>query len=77
MGRTHVTLDDAVLAAIDSLVGRRRRSRFLEDAAREKLERAALSAALESCSGVLKHWDYPEYTDQTAINEWVRSQRRS
>jgi hypothetical protein len=41
------------------------------DAAREKLEQAGLAAALESCSGVLKDQDYPEFTDQTAINEWV------
>jgi len=71
VGRTHVILDDALLDAIDNLVGKRRRSRFLEDAAREKLERAVLAAALESCSGVLKDQDYPEFTDQTAINEWV------
>lgn len=66
-----------MLEAIDSLVGKRRRSRFLEDAAREKLEKAGLASALESSSGILKDWDYPEFTDQTAINEWVRGQRRS
>ena len=77
MARTHVVLDDAVLEAIDELVGNRGRSRFLEAAAREKLERLELEKALASTSGILKTKDYPEFADQAAINRWVRSQRRT
>jgi hypothetical protein len=77
MARTHVVLDDEVIEAIDSLVGHRGRSRFLEEAAREKLERVELERALTSTSGILKDRDYPEFKDQAAINEWVRGQRRT
>ncbi|MDQ6909602.1 MAG: ribbon-helix-helix domain-containing protein [Actinomycetota bacterium] len=77
MARTHVILNDEVIDAIDKLVGERGRSRFLEEAAREKLERVELEKALASTAGILKSKDYPEFTDQASINEWVRAQRRT
>lgn len=77
MARTHVILGDEVVEAIDQLVGQRGRSRFLEDAAREKLERLQLEHALASTAGILKTKDYPEFKDQASINGWVRTQRRT
>ena len=77
MARTHVMLDDDVMEAIDQLVGQRGRSRFLEEAAREKLERLNLEKALASTAGILKEKEYPEFKDQASINEWVRAQRRT
>jgi metal-responsive CopG/Arc/MetJ family transcriptional regulator len=77
MARTHVILSDEVMDAIDEKVGQRGRSRFLEEAAREKLERLELEAALRKCAGILKAKDYPEWRDQESINEWVRAQRRT
>ena len=77
MARTHVMLDDDVMEAIDQLVGHRGRSRFLEEAAREKLERLNLEKALASTAGILKEKEYPEFKDQASINEWVRAQRRT
>ncbi len=77
MARTHVVLADEVIGAIDTRVGERGRSRFLEDAAREKLERLELEEALASTAGILKGKDYPEFKDQDSINEWVRAQRRT
>ena len=77
MARTHVILSDEVVEAIDQLVGQRGRSRFLEEAAREKLERLELEHVLASTAGVLKTKDYPELEDKASINEWVRAQRRT
>ena len=77
MARTHVILDDDVVETIDRLVGQRGRSRFLNDAARDKLERIELERTLATTAGVLKDRHYPEFTDQDAINEWVRQQRRT
>lgn len=77
MARAHVILDDDIIDAIDRLVGQRGRSRFLEAAAREKLERLELEHALATTAGTVKSKDYPEFTDQAAINEWVRAQRRT
>ena len=77
MARTHVILDDDVIEAIDQLVGQRGRSRFLEEAARERLQRLELEKALVSTAGILKDEDYPEFKDQVTINGWVRAQRRT
>ena len=77
MARTHVILGDEVVEAIDRIVGQRGRSHFLEEAAREKLDRLQMEHALASTGGVLKTKDYPEFEDQVAINEWVRAQRRT
>jgi hypothetical protein len=77
VARTHVILDDAVIEAIDQLVGQRGRSRFLDEAAREKLERLALDQALVSTAGILKDEAYPEFKDPASINDWVRAQRRT
>jgi hypothetical protein len=77
VARTHVIIGDGVIEAIDRLVGQRGRSRFLEEAACEKLERIELDKALVSTAGILKDKDYPEFKDQRSINEWVRAQRRN
>jgi metal-responsive CopG/Arc/MetJ family transcriptional regulator len=45
MARTHVVIPEELLAEIDQVVGQGGRSRFLETAAREKLDRLALEEA--------------------------------
>ena len=77
MARTHVILDDDVIGAIDERVGERGRSRFLEQAAREKLARLALDEALATTGGTVRESAYPQFADQAAINDWVRSGRRT
>ena len=77
MARTHVILDDRVIEAIDKRVGHRGRSRFLEEAAQEKLERLELEEAIREGAGALDEADYPHWRDQGSINEWVRTQRRT
>jgi len=77
MARTHVILGDEVIEAIDKVVGQRGRSRFLEEAAREKLDRLELEQVIRDGAGSLKEKDYPHWRDQASINEWVRAQRRT
>jgi Arc/MetJ-type ribon-helix-helix transcriptional regulator len=76
MARIHVTLGDDVLEAIDDKVGRRSRSRFLEEAAREKLERIGLEETIRAGAGLLKDEDYSHWRDTTSVQEWVRASRR-
>lgn len=76
MARTHVILADEVIAAIDDRVGERGRSRFLEEAAREKLERLELETAIRDGAGILKDEDYPHWRDTEDVKEWVRASRR-
>jgi metal-responsive CopG/Arc/MetJ family transcriptional regulator len=76
MARIHVILDEEVLEAIDNNVGPRGRSRFLEEAAREKLERIELEEAIRTGAGLLKDKHYPHWRDTASVQEWVRASRR-
>jgi hypothetical protein len=71
-----VILDDAVLEEIDELVGSRGRSRFPDGAAREKLARLRLEAALRATAGVVREDNYPYWRDRDETAEWVRASRR-
>ena len=75
MARTHVILSDEVIEAIDNRVGARGRSRFLEEAAREKLDRSDLADALIAATGIMSAEDYPEFRDRESIAQWVRRGR--
>jgi hypothetical protein len=82
--RTHVLLPREVVDAVDRLVGQRRRSQFLAEAAREKLERAdelrrrAERAALaRSLMGSLADRSIPEWDTPESAREWVRAGRRA
>lgn len=77
MARAHVVMSDEILNAIDRLVGHRARSRFLEEAAREKLDRLELAAVLAETAGVAKAAAYPEWRDRRTTEDWVRQLRRS
>lgn len=77
MARTHVVLSEEVLAAIDKIVGKRGRSRFLEEAAAEKLERLALAEAISATAGIARGSVYSHWRDRDATASWVRTTRRT
>jgi hypothetical protein len=77
MARTHVVMSDEVLEAIDRRVGARGRSRFLEEAAREKLDRMGLQQALKETAGVARGDGYSHWGDRRATGDWVRRTRRT
>jgi metal-responsive CopG/Arc/MetJ family transcriptional regulator len=63
--RVQVTLPGELLDAIDSLVGRRARSRFMIEAAEEKLRRERLGRSLERVAGSLVGKDTPPEWDSS------------
>lgn len=77
MARTHVVMSDEVLEAIDEAVGKRGRSRFLEQAAAEKLERLALTEAIKRSAGIAQGSGYSPWGDRAVSAEWVREKRRT
>ncbi|MEX2552411.1 MAG: hypothetical protein WD627_05370 [Actinomycetota bacterium] len=76
MSRTHVVVDDDVMEAIDSVVGQRGRSRFLEEAAREKLARMALEESLKATSGIVHAKRHGDWSDRQSTRNWVKGIRR-
>lgn len=76
MARTHVVMDDEILEQIDAIAGPRGRSRFLREAATEKLARSRLGSALHDTAGAVGS-DHPQWGDRHSAAEWVRATRRS
>ena len=74
--RAHVVLPDDLVEEIDRLVGKRRRSAFIAEAARDRVRREGLLLALKETAGILKAEDHPEWADSRKVAAWVRKQRR-
>jgi hypothetical protein len=77
MMRTHVVMPKALVETIDALVGKRRRSEFLTEAAEKEVRRLKLIKAAEKAGGSLKHVDVPGWESSESAAEWVRASRRS
>ena len=74
--RTHVILPHELVCRIDQLVGKRKRSRFVEKAVREKLEREALLAALKETAGIFSAEEHPEWATPEGTARWQHELRR-
>jgi metal-responsive CopG/Arc/MetJ family transcriptional regulator len=73
--RTHVLLPQETLDAVDRLVGPRRRSEFLAEAAAEKLLRNERAVAARAVMGSLAGAHIPEWKTAESSAAWVRSLR--
>ncbi|MBI2918093.1 MAG: hypothetical protein HYY01_08870 [Chloroflexi bacterium] len=73
--RTHLVLSEELVREIDALVGKRQRSRFVEEAARDKLKRERLLKALRETAGILSAEDHPEWATREDVYAWVRKLR--
>jgi hypothetical protein len=70
-------MSDAVIKAIDRRVGARSRSRFLEEAAREKLARLELEEALLMTRGIAKGSSYQHWRTKASTKKWVSTGRKA
>ena len=74
--RTHIILSDDLVEEIDNLVGKRKRSRFVEEAITEKLRRGAMLNALKETAGVLLAEEHPEWDTSEKVVKWVNESRQ-
>ena len=75
MVRAHVLIPRELMEEVDRLVGPRKRSAFLAEAAAEKVRRERLGRALEETAGFLDPDAYPEWRTPEDVSAWVRRQR--
>jgi metal-responsive CopG/Arc/MetJ family transcriptional regulator len=74
--RTHVILPEELVKQIDAQIGKRQRSRFIEEAIKEKLARIDQAKALKKLVGILKDGNIPEYwSTPEKTSEWVHNLR--
>ena len=71
--RTHVVIPQELVTQIDTLVGKRGRSRFLVNAASHELRRLRQLKTLKTAAGSWKSKDHPELKHGAA--KWVRALR--
>ena len=71
--RSHIIIPSDLVAEIDSVIGKRSRSRFLAEAARKELRRLRLEQILNESIGAWKDKDHPELQQGSA--HWVRQLR--
>ncbi|MCK4388054.1 MAG: hypothetical protein KAW00_04700 [Dehalococcoidia bacterium] len=65
-----------VIGELDRLVQPGKRTKFVVEATKEKLERVKLGAALAKTAGSLKSEDYPEFATSEDVAKWVRELRQ-
>jgi hypothetical protein len=73
--KTHVMFPAELLQAIDKVVGGRKRSRFIVEAAKEKLEELKFQQALEAAAGCWKDENHPELRTQEDIRSYLKKTR--
>jgi hypothetical protein len=73
--RTNILIPVDLAEEIKKVVGPRKRSSFLVEAAREKLERMKLADALKEAAGAWSPELHPDLQTQDDINRWLRSLR--
>ncbi|MDA1272331.1 MAG: ribbon-helix-helix domain-containing protein [Chloroflexi bacterium] len=74
--RTHVILPEDLVAAIDEFASKGQRSRFIEEAIREKLRKEGLLSALKRTAGTISAADHPEWDTAEDVASWVRNLRK-
>jgi hypothetical protein len=72
--RTHVVLPADLVSQIDTLAGKRKRSRFLADLASREVKRLHLLKALKRAAGSWKDEDHPELKNGAAA--WIEQLRQ-
>lgn len=73
--RTHVILPDETVSDIDGLVGKGKRSKFIEEAIQEKLKKEKQLKAIRESFGAISPSDYPHWSTPQKTDEWVRQLR--
>jgi len=73
--KTHLMFPSDLLKAIDKTVGSRKRSRFIVEAAREKLEELKFQQALEAAAGCWKDESHPDLKIQEDIRSYLKKAR--
>lgn len=75
--KTHLVFPKYLLETIDELVGKRKRSRFVVEAAREKLAKERFLEVLEKAAGCWTDKNHPELRIKKDVDKYLRHLRKS
>lgn len=74
--KTHLAIPDDILAEVDHIAGKRRRSLFITEATREKLEKERFLKVLETTGGAWSAKKHPELKTAGDVESYVREKRQ-
>ena len=75
--KAHVVLPMELLQTIDGLVGKRKRSKFMAEAAREKIAREKYVTGLEQSAGAWTDENHPHLTTLEDLTQYLDKARHS
>ena len=74
--RAHVIVEEEILKDIDRLVGKKKRSSFISNAAKKELQRLNQLSVLRRLKGAWKDEDHTELQGRDGTYKWVRKLRQ-
>lgn len=75
--KAHLVLPREILEEVDRIAGKRKRSLFIAEATREKLQRERFLRTLEETQGAWKDKNHPELRTTRDIEQFVSDKRQS
>jgi metal-responsive CopG/Arc/MetJ family transcriptional regulator len=75
--KAHLIIPQEILAEVDRIAGKRRRSLFIAEATREKLEKERFLRVLDETKGAWTDKNHPELKTDTDMERYVREKRQS
>ncbi|MDP3298123.1 MAG: hypothetical protein Q8N09_11170 [Thermodesulfovibrionia bacterium] len=75
--KAHVVMNHDILNEIDRVAGKRRRSFFIEQATREKLEREKFLKVLEETKGAWSDKRHPELKTSKDMEQYIKEKRQT
>lgn len=76
MEHTHIGLPEELLAQIDALVGKHKRSEFITEVLEKGLRRRRRMEMADEMMDSLKEADIPGWETAESIDQWVHAQRK-
>ena len=74
--KVHLTFPPKIIVEIDNLVGKRGRSKFVSEAAKEKISREKFLKALKECAGAWKSENHPNLPSSKDVVKFVEKIRK-
>ncbi len=75
--KAHLVIPHDILEEVDQIAGKRRRSSFIVEATREKLQRERFLKTLDETHGAWSDKNHPELKTTKDIEQFIRDKRQS
>ena len=75
--KAHLVIPHDILEEVDQIAGKRRRSSFIAEAAREKLERERFLKVLDETQGAWSDKNHPDLKTVRDMEQFIRDKRQS